>query len=148
MKKHQVLKGLFLIGSLVLVFALSGCGGANNAQQPPANQPAPDGAQTTPGGDQAAPSDQGGETDNDKAAGTFDEDAAKNTIAQSGCAGCHGAELKGQGNAPDLTTVGGRLTEDQIFDILTNGTQAGMPGGLVSDENARKNLAAYLASQK
>jgi mono/diheme cytochrome c family protein len=129
MKTTNVFSGFILVALLLLAFVMVL---NNDPNAGPAEQAAPEG--NAGGGEQAA--------------GTYDEAAAKQTISSAGCAGCHGPELKGQGNVPDLTTIGSKLTADQIFDVLTNGTQGGMPGGLVSDEKARRNLADYLADQK
>lgn len=65
---------------------------------------------------------------------------------QSRCAMCHGAELTGTGPNPDLTTVGSRLSKDQIKEVLQKGRN-GMPGGLVKPEELDV-VAAYLAKQK
>ncbi|BAU27410.1 cytochrome c551 [Aneurinibacillus soli] len=65
---------------------------------------------------------------------------------QSRCVMCHGAELKGTGPNPDLTTVGSRLSKEQIKEVLQKGRN-GMPGGLVKPEELEV-VASYLAKQK
>lgn len=65
---------------------------------------------------------------------------------QSRCAMCHGAELTGTGPNPNLTTVGSRLSKDQIKEVLQKGRN-GMPGGLVKPEELDV-VASYLAKQK
>jgi cytochrome c551 len=63
------------------------------------------------------------------------------------CAACHGAGMEGR-SAPNLTKVGGRLSEEQIKNKIANGG-GGMPGfkSRLGDEEVNK-LSAYLASKK
>ncbi|GAB2573189.1 cytochrome c550 [Gracilibacillus alcaliphilus] len=63
------------------------------------------------------------------------------TLIQS-CIGCHGGDLEG-GSGPALQDVSSRLDQDQITDIIINGTDGGMPGGLVTNEEAEV-LAEWL----
>lgn len=84
-----------------------------------------------------AEGDEGGETV------SLDPEA----IAQS-CMGCHGQELAGTEQAPELQNVGSRLSEEEINDIIVNGIEGtAMPGGVVSNEEAQV-LAEWLASQE
>lgn len=63
------------------------------------------------------------------------------------CAGCHGADLKGQAG-PMLLGVGNKYQDPkQIEEIILKGTTRGMPGGLVQGDDAKK-LAEWLAKQK
>ncbi|HLR14448.1 MAG TPA: cytochrome c [Bacillota bacterium] len=63
------------------------------------------------------------------------------------CASCHGDDLSGV-SGPDLTQVGDRLSEEDIHDIIVNGSDNGqMPGGLTSVEEADA-LAEWLADMK
>lgn len=55
-------------------------------------------------------------------------------IYASNCASCHGDDLSGA-MGPDLTKVGGDLSEDDIDNVIMNG-QGQMPAGLVSAEEA------------
>ncbi len=71
-------------------------------------------------------------------------DAAQ--LAEQKCMGCHGKNLEGA-SAPDLTKIGAEKSEDEIHDIIKNGTKGGMPSGLVNDEEA-KELAKWLAEKK
>ena len=41
-------------------------------------------------------------------------------LTMQSCASCHGGNLEGRGNTPDLNKVGARLTEEEILDILLN----------------------------
>lgn len=67
-------------------------------------------------------------------------------IYKANCASCHGSDLTGD-SAPDLTQVGNKLSEDEIKDIIINGTEGGMPGGLVDNEQAAA-LAEWLAEME
>lgn len=68
-------------------------------------------------------------------------------ITMKSCVTCHGGELQGMGNTPALNDVGSRLSEEEILDIINNGTNKGMPGGLVKGADAEA-VAAWLATQK
>ncbi|MGN8645505.1 cytochrome c550 [Gracilibacillus sp. HCP3S3_G5_1] len=59
------------------------------------------------------------------------------------CIGCHGGDLEG-GSGPALNDVHERLDVAEIEDIIINGTDGGMPGGLVSNEEAAV-LAEWLS---
>lgn|SRR5690625_4457701 len=61
------------------------------------------------------------------------------------CAACHGGDLTG-GAGPDLTAVGGTLSEAEIEAIINNGVGT-MPGGLVSPEQSAE-IAAWLSEMK
>ncbi|GIO23114.1 cytochrome c [Oceanobacillus sp. J11TS1] len=52
-------------------------------------------------------------------------DAAEQ-IFQTNCSSCHGADLSGA-NGPDLTEVGSRYSQEEITEIVQNGTDGGMP---------------------
>lgn len=54
------------------------------------------------------------------------------SIYQQNCVACHGDQYQG-GVGPALTGVGGRLSADEIKNILVNG-KGSMPGGLVPDD--------------
>ena len=68
-------------------------------------------------------------------------------VVYKSCATCHGGQLQGMGNTPSLNDVGSRLSEEEILDIILNGTGKGMPPGLLKGEEAEK-AAAWLAEQK
>ena len=68
-------------------------------------------------------------------------------IVQS-CIGCHGGELEGVGNAPALTNIGSKYSEEEIHDIIVNGIEGtAMPGGMATGEEAEV-LAKWLAEKK
>lgn len=79
--------------------------------------------------------------------GEATEVAAGESIAKKSCVSCHGGELQGQGNTPALNNIGSTLSEEEILDVIENGTDKGMPGGLISGDDA-KEVAAWLATQK
>lgn len=76
------------------------------------------------------------------------EDAAEEVVADpetiyaNSCVSCHGDDLTGT-SGPDISAVGGSLSEDEINDIILNGVGT-MPGGLVSGEEAQI-LAEWLS---
>lgn len=74
------------------------------------------------------------------------EIGAPEDIYANSCVSCHGDDLSGL-SAPGLTQVGSSLSQDEIEDIIINGTDAGMPGGLTSVEEAQV-LAEWLAEMK
>jgi cytochrome c551 len=67
-------------------------------------------------------------------------------IVNKSCTMCHGGELQGA-SAPALDKIGAKYTEEEILDIILNGTGKGMPPGLVKGAEAEA-AAAYLAGLK
>lgn len=68
-------------------------------------------------------------------------------IYANSCASCHGDDLSGK-SGPDLTQVGSSMSEEEIEDIIINGSENGnMPGNLTSIEEAEV-LAEWLAEMK
>lgn len=68
-------------------------------------------------------------------------------LVMSSCSSCHGGQLQGMGNTPGLADIGSRMSEEEILDIILNGTDKGMPAGLLQGEKAEA-AAAWLAEQK
>ena len=66
-------------------------------------------------------------------------------IFANSCASCHGDDLSG-GMGPDLTAIGGTLSEDDIIDVIING-QGSMPPGIVVGEEAEA-IAKWLSEKK
>jgi|SRR5690625_3792389 len=66
-------------------------------------------------------------------------------IYVNSCASCHGDDLSG-GVGPDLTSVGGELSADEIKDVIVNG-KGTMPGGLVDDDEA-ESLTDWLSEME
>jgi len=67
-------------------------------------------------------------------------------IFKNQCASCHGDDLSGN-TAPALSNVGNTLTEDEIKEIIIHGTDNGMPGGLVDNEQAEL-IAEWLSEMQ
>jgi ubiquinol-cytochrome c reductase cytochrome b subunit len=55
------------------------------------------------------------------------------------CRNCHALEGSGGRRGPDLTTVGTRLTRDQLIDQVSNGT----PGGIKQGDPGGGNMPAF-----
>lgn len=71
-------------------------------------------------------------------------------IFKNQCASCHGDDLSGTNSAPALTQVGSTLTEDDIKDIIINGSESDrgvMPAGLVDNEQAAA-IAEWLSEKE
>ncbi|MFF2752204.1 cytochrome c551 [Psychrobacillus sp. NPDC058041] len=67
-------------------------------------------------------------------------------IVKAKCTTCHGGNLQGQGNFPNLMNVGSRLSKDEILKVLENG-RGGMPAGLVTGADADA-VAQWLSEKK
>ncbi|WLR43972.1 cytochrome c [Bacillus carboniphilus] len=65
---------------------------------------------------------------------------------QKNCSSCHGQNLEGV-SGPGLIGVGDKYSDEEIKDILTNGLDGGMPGGLVPAEN-QDELIEWLKEQE
>ena len=68
-------------------------------------------------------------------------------VFQNNCAGCHGQDLTG-GGGPDLTEIGSKYSQNEIADIVENGTDGGMPafGNLEGDD--LDELTKWLSEHK
>lgn len=67
-------------------------------------------------------------------------------IYQNNCLNCHGDDLAGSGNNPDLTEVGNRLSADEIKEIIIEG-RGSMPAINIPHEEA-EILAEWLEEHK
>jgi menaquinol-cytochrome c reductase cytochrome b/c subunit len=69
-------------------------------------------------------------------------------VYAASCAGCHGADLKGQ-LGPMLLGIGNKYDEAKLVEVITKGFPPNMPpkGGLAKDEDV-KAVSAWLAKQK
>jgi|SRR5699024_1956494 len=67
-------------------------------------------------------------------------------IYKNMCASCHGDDLSGD-SAPELQQVGNRMSEEEIKTIIIEGTDSGMPGGLVDNVEAEL-ISEWLAEQE
>ncbi|MNI58710.1 Cytochrome c-551 precursor [compost metagenome] len=72
---------------------------------------------------------------------------AAEAIYKQSCLACHGVNLEGK-IGPNLTNVGGKLTQQQIYKLVQNG-KGGMPAfkSTVKDDEIA-NLARWLAEKK
>ncbi len=87
-----------------------------------------------------------GGDDKDSGSSKSEKPEGEKLVMQS-CTSCHAGNLQGRGNTPDLNKVGSRLSEEEILDIIENGTGNGMPPKVLKGEDAKK-AAAWLAEQK
>ena len=62
-------------------------------------------------------------------------------IFANSCSGCHGADGD-SGSSPQLSVMVPSLDDEQLTDVIVNGTSA-MPGGLVQEEDVPV-LVSYL----
>lgn len=69
-------------------------------------------------------------------------------IFSQSCAQCHGADLKGRGNAVDLSAIGAQYSQEEIEKIIVEGNGGGMPGGMIKDTEKVAVLAEWLAAKK
>lgn len=156
---------LALLMGTTLVVGLTACGGGEDAEPTSGEQPQDEIVEETPneateGETEGAAEETSNEATEGEAEGTSEETtedaaapasinvaAAEETYAAS-CTSCHGNALDQGGIGPALDTVGSKYSEEEILDILVNGTNGGMPGGLIRDEADAANVAAWLATQK
>ena len=61
------------------------------------------------------------------------------------CANCHGGDLSG-GVGPDISTVGSKMSKEEIETIIVDGLNT-MPKGLLTGDDASQ-VAAWLAEKK
>lgn len=69
------------------------------------------------------------------------------SIVEAQCISCHAADLGG-GAGPSLIGIGNRLSSEELAEIITHGTEGGMPAfeGLISDEEITQ-ISEWLAKQ-
>lgn len=109
----------FLAAIFGSALMLAACGGGNDEKPTPTND------------------ENGGEV-------TDTQDAEK--IVQGNCTSCHGGNLEGQGNFPNLTDVGSRLTEEEILQVIQEG-RGQMPPNIIEGAEAEV-VAEWLANKK
>ncbi|MFC3771730.1 c-type cytochrome [Paenibacillus sp. GCM10012303] len=69
------------------------------------------------------------------------------TVYKQNCMSCHGNQLQGR-VGPNLQTVGSRLTEEKLIQLINDG-KGGMPAyGKRLSEDDIASIAAWLAEQK
>ncbi len=118
---------LAVLFGAVLVLGACGGGDDNDASEEPAD--------TDNGTETEEPADEGESVDT----------AAGEDVYEANCAMCHGADLTG-GAGPDLTAVGDKYSQDEIADIVENGTGS-MPAQSVTGDDLDA-LTAWLAEKK
>lgn len=121
-----------LLGAVLSLALMSGCGASTDEE---GQQGAEDGDTAV---EEEAPEEGG--------AAQYDEAAAQEAYAGS-CAACHGGNLEGSAG-PSLEQVGTKYSEEEILDIINNGIGSMPPQGDAVDEEAKEDLAAWLADQK
>ena len=62
------------------------------------------------------------------------------------CSSCHGTDLKGNGNFPNLTKIGSKLDQAGIENIINDG-QGNMPKGQLTGEDVT-TVAKWLSEKK
>ncbi|SDC31799.1 c-type cytochrome [Shouchella lonarensis] len=67
-------------------------------------------------------------------------------VVQKSCVSCHATDLAGTGNAPALNALEGKLSKEEIIEVVKNG-RGGMPSfsGTFKDEEIDA-IAEYLLS--
>lgn len=75
-----------------------------------------------------------------------DESVANGAMSYAAnCAGCHGDDGSGGPEAPDLTNgVIEEYSYEELEELLIEGTEYGMPGGLVPDDDELMELIDFL----
>jgi len=90
--------------------------------------------------EETAENGENGEAEEGETASDVDADS----IYQANCAACHGADLSG-GAGPTL--AGTSLSEDELKEIITNGTDGGMPAFPDLQGEELDALASWLGEQ-
>lgn len=67
-------------------------------------------------------------------------------IVNQRCISCHGENLEGRGNFPELNEVGSRLSEEEILAVILEG-RGSMPPRIIEGEEAEA-VAAWLADKE
>ncbi|REK71144.1 c-type cytochrome [Paenibacillus paeoniae] len=126
-------KWLLLVVAVILVIAVSACGGGVKEG-------------TNSGGTNNGTNNGGTNGGNNAGGGTVDAAAAE-AIYKQNCIGCHAVDLSG-GVGPNLQKVGAKLSADQIKATITNG-RGGMPAYKDQLSSADiDTLSNWLASMK
>lgn len=121
--------------ALTLAVVLAACGGDNDSSD--------EGADNTENSEEAETSDTG----DDEGDGESASVEAGEEVFQTNCASCHGQDLSGAAG-PDLTEVGGEYSQDEIADIVENGTDGGMPSFSDLEDDELDELTKWLSEHK
>src|SRR5699024_9100632 len=68
-------------------------------------------------------------------------------VFKSNCASCHGEDLS-VGGVPDLTQIGGKLSADEIKEIILNGTDSDAKSSNERTEQEVEELVKLLEEKK
>lgn len=68
-------------------------------------------------------------------------------IIQSKCISCHGENLQGQGNFPNISKIGAKLSKDEILNVIKNG-KGNMPKITDISDDEADAVAKWLSEQK
>jgi mono/diheme cytochrome c family protein len=82
------------------------------------------------------------------AAAKGDKKAGEELFHSSGCEHCHGADARGTDRAPDLSTVGKKLSEEQIERQIRDGGISMPAFGDALQPDQIKDLVAFLHEKK
>ena len=83
---------------------------------------------------------------NDENGGEVVETQDAEKIVQGNCTSCHGGNLDGQGNFPNLTDVGSRLSQEEILKVIQEG-RGQMPPNIIEGAEAEV-VAEWLSNKK
>lgn len=83
---------------------------------------------------------------NDENGGEVVESQDAEKIVQGNCTSCHGGNLEGQGNFPNISNVGSRLSKDEILKVIQEG-QGAMPPNIIEGAEAEV-VAEWLSNKK
>ncbi|WP_080874503.1 c-type cytochrome [Oceanobacillus timonensis] len=130
-------KFYLMLLAFALAFVLAACGGDDSSDS------SDGGADNAENGEETESSDSGeDEEDGDSASADAGEE-----VFQNNCASCHGQDLSGEAG-PDLTEVGSTYSQDEIADIVENGTDGGMPSFSDMEDDDLDELTSWLSEHK
>ena len=72
------------------------------------------------------------------------QDAEK--IVQGNCTSCHGGNLEGQGNFPNISDVGSRLSQEEILKVIQEGE--GLMAAHILEGAEAEVVAEWLSNKK
>lgn len=123
--------------ALTLAFVLAACGGDDSSENSEGE------ADNTENAEETESSDDGEEEEDGESASV----EAGEEVFQNNCASCHGQDLSGAAG-PNLTEVGSNYSQDEITDIVENGTDGGMPAFPDLDDDDLNELTKWLSEHK
>ncbi|GGP15901.1 c-type cytochrome [Oceanobacillus neutriphilus] len=128
-------KFYLMLLALILVCVLAACGG--DSKDEGADNTGSEGeTETEPAGDEE-----------DEGDGESASVEAGEEVFQNNCTGCHGQDMAG-GSGPDLTEIGSKYSQNEIADIVENGTDGGMPAFKDLEGDELDELTNWLSEHK